>query len=246
MDWFFRHWGGNFTYASDCHLAVVFHARTQNLLKCELLFKLRLWYGYPTDRSQDVVPGEQEQPCDLHAPEHKQMFQVPLLFFNPVSLPLFCASATGKPPLRCNSERDATARKYLELNHPLPTHGLLTCIGPYWENMQSLPNKSCQPCQPCYFLETQGQAKISLQRTTGNCVARRFTPELITCKSVNLYMQHPADFALEVCLYGAGFPCTPFSLLHWGSQLLQEQEARQMYRVLDNIKDCQPAATCSM
>jgi hypothetical protein len=112
--------------------------------------------------------------------------------------------------------------------------------------MQSLPNKSCQPCQPCYFLETQGQAKISLQRTTGHCVARRFTPELITCKSVNLYMQHPADFALEVCLYGAGFPCTPFSLLHWGSQLLQEQEARQMYRVLDNIKDCQPAATCSM
>lgn len=167
-------------------------------------------------------------------------------FFYPASLPLFCASATGKPPLRCNSERDATARKYLELNHPLPTHGLLTCIGPYWENMQSLPNKSCQPCQPCYFLETQGQAKISLQRTTGHCVARRFTPELITCKSVNLYMQHPADFALKVCLYGAGFPCTPFSLLHWGSQLLQEQEARQMYRVLDNIKDCQPAATCSM
>ena len=68
------------------------------LLKCELLFKLRLWYGYPTDRSQDVVPGEQEQPCDLHAPEHKQMFQVPLLFFILFRSPCFAQALLASHP----------------------------------------------------------------------------------------------------------------------------------------------------
>ena len=44
--------------------------------------------------------------------------------------------------------------------------------------------------------------------------------------------------AWEVLLYGAGFPCAPFSSLHWQSLLLQEAAAKPMYRVLDNLAAC--------
>ena len=56
-------------------------------------------------------------------------------------------------------------------------------------------------------------------------------------------IQLPLNSPWQVFLYSAGFPCTPFSMLHWQSLLLQEAAARPMYRVVDNIKACQPAAT---
>ncbi len=43
----------------------------------------------------------------------------------------------------------------------------------------------------------------------------------------------------KVTLYAAGFPCTPYSMLHWGSALLNDPEARQMYKVIDNLESCQ-------
>ena len=44
--------------------------------------------------------------------------------------------------------------------------------------------------------------------------------------------------AWEVLIYAAGFPCTPFSSLHWQSLLLEEAAAKPMYRVLDNLAAC--------
>ena len=44
-------------------------------------------------------------------------------------------------------------------------------------------------------------------------------------------------------MYVAGFPCTPYSLLHWQSLLLEDPNVRQLWKVLQNIADCQPAVT---
>ena len=47
----------------------------------------------------------------------------------------------------------------------------------------------------------------------------------------------------QVALYVAGFPCTPYSLLHAGSELLRDQNARQFFKVIRNIKSTEPAAS---
>lgn len=46
----------------------------------------------------------------------------------------------------------------------------------------------------------------------------------------------------KVFLYMAGFPCKPFSSLHWQSDLLAEESAKPMFRVLDNIAAAEPPA----
>ena len=42
-------------------------------------------------------------------------------------------------------------------------------------------------------------------------------------------------------LYAAGFPCTPFSYLHFGSSLLRDANARQLFRCISNLAELQPA-----
>ena len=49
--------------------------------------------------------------------------------------------------------------------------------------------------------------------------------------------------ARQVSLYCAGFPCTPYSLLHAGSRLLEEEAAAPLYKVVDNIRGCQSPAS---
>ena len=48
----------------------------------------------------------------------------------------------------------------------------------------------------------------------------------------------------QVSLYTCGFPCTPFSLLHGYSKMLDDPNARQLWRTLHNIDVINPAATC--
>lgn len=51
-------------------------------------------------------------------------------------------------------------------------------------------------------------------------------------------------FYKRVALYAAGFPCTPFSALHSFSKLLEDKNAQQMWKCLQNIKESKPAVTC--
>lgn len=46
----------------------------------------------------------------------------------------------------------------------------------------------------------------------------------------------------EVALYVAGFPCTPYSTLGLG-EMLADKNARQLFRVIGNMKEMQPAAS---
>ena len=46
-----------------------------------------------------------------------------------------------------------------------------------------------------------------------------------------------------MALYAAGFPCTPYSLLHWQSSLLEDDNVRQLWKILKNIVERQPAVT---
>ena len=63
--------------------------------------------------------------------------------------------------------------------------------------------------------------------------------------SYNKNRQH--DFtAGQVGFYLAGFPCTPYSLLHWGSMLLGEEAAKPMWQCIRNFKRSQPAVTCQV
>lgn len=48
----------------------------------------------------------------------------------------------------------------------------------------------------------------------------------------------------QVAIYGAGFPCTPFSSLHTSTALLEDKNARQLYQVIENIRLIEPAETC--
>jgi hypothetical protein len=50
----------------------------------------------------------------------------------------------------------------------------------------------------------------------------------------------------QVGFYAAGFPCTPYSLLHNGSLLLGEEAAKPMWQCIRNYKRCQPAVTCQL
>lgn len=56
------------------------------------------------------------------------------------------------------------------------------------------------------------------------------------------YYSHPSQRfeSLQLLLYTAGFPCTPFSLLHWNSRVLEDQHARQFFTTVSNIKTIQP------
>ena len=62
-------------------------------------------------------------------------------------------------------------------------------------------------------------------------------PHYPWCKSVT-----PVN--VQVCLYTAGFPCTPFSMLHHMSKMLKDKNAKQLWKTLQNIKEINPAATC--
>ena len=48
----------------------------------------------------------------------------------------------------------------------------------------------------------------------------------------------------EAFLYAAGFPCTPFSVLHGDSALLGDSEAAQLFEVIRRLKLLQPVAAC--
>lgn len=45
-----------------------------------------------------------------------------------------------------------------------------------------------------------------------------------------------ATLVRQVLLYCVGFPCTPFSMLHTNTTLLDDPNSRQMYKTLSNIK----------
>lgn len=51
----------------------------------------------------------------------------------------------------------------------------------------------------------------------------------------------PSNVLPHVDLYVSGFSCKPFSMLHWGTALLDEEEAKVFYSVLQRIQALRPA-----
>lgn len=49
----------------------------------------------------------------------------------------------------------------------------------------------------------------------------------------------------QVSVYCAGFPCTPFSMLHYASELLQDPNARQLLKVVSNCRVVEPGVSWS-
>ena len=62
---------------------------------------------------------------------------------------------------------------------------------------------------------------------------------------LSIYLMDFAKKLLQVTLYVAGFPCTPFSVLHGNSMLLQDHEARQMYETVERLIEVSPNSTFS-
>ena len=61
---------------------------------------------------------------------------------------------------------------------------------------------------------------------------------VLVCTDINHHFT-----AGQVGFYAAGFPCTPYSLLHSQSALLGDPAAKPMWQCIRNVKRCQPAAT---
>lgn len=138
--------------------------------------------------------------------------------------------------IRCNSDINAAARRFLQMNHSHPVQRL--GIDRRWNTYQLRIILTTT----LFFLAAHilGPKQISLRkiqwplwRRPGgtNCV-----PLVNNCRSVCL--------CREACLYVAGFPCTPFSVLHGGSKLLGDKNAGQLYEVIRRLKRLCPAASC--
>ena len=61
--------------------------------------------------------------------------------------------------------------------------------------------------------------------------------------SSNLFTNNVKWLVNLLCCYIGGFPCTPYSFLHVGTQLLQDPNARQLFRILRNCRQVRPAVT---
>ena len=48
----------------------------------------------------------------------------------------------------------------------------------------------------------------------------------------------------KVGIYACGFPCKPYSTLHWGSGLLQDPNAKQLWLLIRNMAESECAAPC--
>ena len=48
----------------------------------------------------------------------------------------------------------------------------------------------------------------------------------------------------QVAFYSSGFPCKPYSWLHWGTQLLAEPDAKPLWQSIRNFKLAAPAEPC--
>jgi site-specific DNA-cytosine methylase len=59
----------------------------------------------------------------------------------------------------------------------------------------------------------------------------------------DMFKQDVKKLKGNLCLYAAGYPCTPFSCLHSHSEMLEDRNARQMWKCVENIAETQPAAT---
>lgn len=59
----------------------------------------------------------------------------------------------------------------------------------------------------------------------------------------NMFTQSLANFHKKVALYTAGFPCQPYSLLNSSSAMLSDPNSEQLWKSLQNIGECKPAAS---
>jgi hypothetical protein len=59
----------------------------------------------------------------------------------------------------------------------------------------------------------------------------------------DVFVQSVPHLYKKIALYSAGFPCTPYSCLNNRQLMLQDPNAQQMWRCLQNIEDTQPGVS---
>lgn len=257
-DWL-QKWQGPFGYASDCtSTATNWCTNWSIFFSNENLPFLRLGSG-----------------CSSHGPSEAFQGQIPFGdICEPwleclVLLELRCILRTnqmlwGPPPfhvfdlftLRSSSEKNATARDFLIQNHGQA----LQCLEQHFNDSESETQLQWTSLSPS---ETScvGVAMMSSKSRVLKAIARSgcFWFELTwTMKThdktisliwINMNYENiwQNNFTLgQVGFYAAGFPCTPYSLLHNGSLLLGEEAAKPMWQCIRNFKRCQPAVTCQL
>ena len=59
----------------------------------------------------------------------------------------------------------------------------------------------------------------------------------------DVFVQSVHELYKKIALYTAGFPCTPYSCLNNKQLMLQDPNAQQLWRCLQNISDTQPGVS---
>ena len=125
-----------------------------------------------------------------------------------------------------------------------PNHG----CNLVWGIMGSIWISLFYPCLQWMLKVKSGKKWICSTRTRFPSNARQgpAVPSETWCQGRSEYQHSNIAFGacLKVALYCAGFPCTPFSYLHFDSSLLDDGEAKQFYETVRRVKFLEPCVTC--
>ncbi|CAL1131717.1 unnamed protein product [Cladocopium goreaui] len=112
-------------------------------------------------------------------------------------------------------------------------------------------------CSDCSGMDTPLYALGMLLGDKKDCIQYLSNSECNPAAQRFLRMNHPAPLQSKsdifqkdtwqfrqskVGIYAAGFPCTPFSSLHFDTSLLGEEQAKPMWETIRRIKSLRPAA----
>jgi hypothetical protein len=122
---------------------------------------------------------------------------------------------------RSRSEINASARRFARVNLPNPGQ-FLGYPWVFFDNMQKKLFMKCWSDSTSTYSDLPGS----------NLRSGR-----------DVFVQSVTHLYKKIALYSAGFPCTPYSCLNNRQLMLQDPNAQQMWRCLQNIEDTQPGVS---
>lgn len=239
LESFFKNWTGEFTYASDCHLAGMKMISSYGIL-WEVLWFLALHWGSGMDTPLTTL--------SLLFPPAKKRLVVYMLLSSKYhwltihakwSLPFsFVSKETRSGPTARGMPLPDSIWSWTTQH---PSMGYFVCIMLFTKHgiprslLSSLLNLQCVMVVMAkiiwwYLQDKSQQAPQEGMHWQCHSVCTWHLMLTAVWKTLDV----------EVFLYSAGFPCKAFSALHANTRLLLEEEAKPMYRVLQNTVACAP------
>ena len=119
------------------------------------------------------------------------------------------------------------------------------------EDQLRMSSVSCLQFRFCLLLERQVSVWSCLKQRYGGNIFRKKVRWMrrkagTLGQRVMSFFNHAECFLWcsgQVSVYCAGFPCTPFSMLHYATQLLQDPNARQLLKVIANCRVMEPGVS---